>query len=244
MPTPNVKCQNCRIARLCLPVMLAESEVEHLDSIIQRGKALKKGELLFRAGDTFHDMFAVRSGCVKSYTISPDGEEQITGFHLPGEIVGLDAISSGKHPGFAKALMPSAMCTIPYGQLQDLSGYILGLREQLMRVMSREIMEDRELLLLLNQKSADQRLAAFLINLAARYNQRGLSGSRFHLVMTRSDIANYLGLALETVSRLLHRFNNQGLIELKHREVTLLKTDELSGLAGTSCHVTERTLAV
>ncbi|MCW8856155.1 MAG: fumarate/nitrate reduction transcriptional regulator Fnr [Kangiella sp.] len=236
MALPSIKCQSCSINQLCLPVMLAESEVEHLDSIIQRKKPLTKNEMLFRSGEEFHAIYAVRSGCIKSYTISESGEEQITGFHLAGEIIGLDAISSGKHPSMAKALETSMVCTIPYPKLEMLSGEIPGLRQQLVRVMSREIHDDQELMLLLNKKSADERLAAFLLNLSSRFGKRGLSRTCFNLVMTRGDIANYLGLAVETVSRLFTKLQQNGLIAIKDKEVTITDLSKLSVLAGGKCH--------
>lgn len=236
MALPSIKCQSCSINQLCLPVMLAESEVEHLDSIIQRKKPLNKNEMLFRSGEEFQAIYAVRSGCIKSYTISESGEEQITGFHLAGEIIGLDAISSGKHPSMAKALETSMVCTIPYNKLEMLSGEIPGLRQQLVRVMSREIHDDQELMLLLNKKSADERLAAFLVNLSSRFGKRGLSRNCFNLVMTRGDIANYLGLAVETVSRLFTKLQQNGLISIKDKEVTITDFNQLNVLAGSKCH--------
>ncbi|AOE50594.1 fumarate/nitrate reduction transcriptional regulator Fnr [Kangiella sediminilitoris] len=233
---PSVKCQNCSINQLCLPVMLVEAEVEHLDSIIQRRRPLKKSEMLFHAGDEFKAIYAVRSGCIKSYTISESGEEQITGFHLPGEIIGLDAINRQKHPSMAKAIETSSVCTIPFNKLEMLSGEIPGLRQQLLRVMSREIHDDQELLLLLSKKSADERLAAFLMNMSSRFASRGLSRTCFNLTMTRSDIANYLGLAVETVSRLFSKLQQQSLISVKEKEITISDFKALSELAGSRCH--------
>ncbi|WP_223670853.1 fumarate/nitrate reduction transcriptional regulator Fnr [Kangiella shandongensis] len=233
---PSVKCQSCSINQLCLPVMLVEAEVEHLDSIIQRRRPLKKGEMMFHAGDEFKAIYAVRSGCIKSYTISESGEEQITGFHLPGEIIGLDAINRQKHPSMAKAIETSSVCTIPFAKLEMLSGEIPGLRQQLLRVMSREIHDDQELLLLLSKKSADERLAAFLMNMSSRFASRGLSKTCFNLTMTRSDIANYLGLAVETVSRLFSKLQQKSLISVKEKEITIVDFQAMSELAGARCH--------
>lgn len=236
MAIPSIKCQSCSINQLCLPVMLAEAEIEHLDSIVQRKKPLKKNDMLFHAGDDFQAIYAVRSGCIKSYTISESGEEQITGFHLPGEIIGLDAIDRNSHPSMAKALETSLVCTLPYTKLEMLSGEIAGLRQQLLRVMSREIHSDQELLLLLNKKSADERLAAFIMNLSSRYASRGLSRTCFNLVMTRGDVANYLGLAVETVSRLLTKLQKKDYISVKDKEITITNLKALSELAGSNCH--------
>jgi len=216
--------------------MLAEADVDHLDSIVQRSKPIRKGELLFSAGDEFESVYAIRSGSLKSYTISEDGIEQVTGFHLPGEIVGLDAINGGSHPSFAKALETSSICAIPFEKLEVLSRQLPALQQQLFKVMSQEIREDQELMMLLNKKAADERLAAFLINLSQRFGRRGLSSSRFRLTMTRSDIGNYLGLAVETVSRLLTKFQQKEYIAVEDKEIEVANIQELSNLAGTSCH--------
>jgi CRP/FNR family transcriptional regulator len=217
--------------------MLIESEVEHLDSIVQRSRPLRKNEHLFSAGDAFECVYAVRSGSLKSYTISEDGIEQITGFHLPGEIVGLDAINGGQHPSFSKALETSAVCSIPFDKLQILASELPALQKQLFKVMSQEIREDQELLMLLNKKAADERLAAFLINLSQRFGRRGLSSLKFRLTMTRSDIGNYLGLAVETVSRLLTKFQQNHYIGVQDKEIEILDITSLSELAGTRCHI-------
>jgi len=221
--------------------MLAEAEVEHLDSIVERSRPLRKGEQLFSANDAFEAVYAIRSGSLKSYTISEDGIEQITGFHLPGEIVGLDAINDGQHPSFAKALETASICAIPFEKLETLARQMPALQSQLFKVMSQEIREDQELMMLLNKKAADERLAAFMINLSQRFGRRGLSSSAFRLTMTRSDIGNYLGLAVETVSRLLTRFQTNELIAVQDKEISILNVEELSAMAGTRCHLSPLT---
>ena len=232
---PKISCQQCSISQLCLPVSLAEAEVEHLDSIIKRNRPLHRGEHLFRAGENFQSLFAIRAGSLKTYTVSPDGEEQITGFHLAGEVIGLDAVYRQSHPSFAMAMETTMVCELPFEQLEELSGSIPGLRQQLLKVMSREILEDQELLLLLNKKNAEERLAAFLINLSTRYARRGRSAQRFLLPMTRGDIGNYLGLTIETVSRLFTRYQKAGLIQANGKEVTILEMKTMSEMAGTNC---------
>jgi len=234
-PLPKISCQQCSISQLCLPVSLAEAEVEHLDSIIKRNRPLQRGEHMFRAGENFVSLFAIRSGSLKTYTVSPDGEEQITGFHLAGEVIGLDAVYRQSHPSFAMALETTMVCELPFEQLEELSGSIPGLRQQLLKVMSREILEDQELLLLLNKKNAEERLAAFLINLSTRYARRGRSASRFLLPMTRGDIGNYLGLTIETVSRLFTRYQKAELIEAHGKEISILNMKAMTDLAGTRC---------
>jgi len=231
-----IKCQTCSIKRLCLPVLLADSEIEYLDNIVQRKRVLKKGEFLFKAGDPFDAIHAIRSGSLKSYTISTDGIEQLTGFHLPGEMVGLNAVSTEAYPSFAKALETSLVCSIPFDKLETLARDLPGLQSQLFRVMSGEIRDEQELMMLLSKKNADERFAAFVMNLSARYRRRGLSDKEFFLSMTRSDIGNYLGLAVETVSRLITRLQKKDLIEIKDRYLCIKDMHELSSLAGTACH--------
>ncbi len=231
-----IKCQTCSIKRLCLPVMLAEADIQYLDNIVQRKKILNKGEFLFQAGDDFDAIHAIRSGSLKTYTISADGTQQITGFHLPGEIVGLNAISSSKYLSFAKTMETSLVCSIPFDKLESLTQELPGLQKQLFNVMSGEIRDEQELLMLLSKKSADERFAAFVINLSARFKRRGLSGTEFQLMMTRSDIGNYLGLAVETVSRLITRLQKQELIKTQDRYIEILNQEGLSQLAGTACH--------
>jgi len=216
--------------------MLADSEIEHLDNIVQRKQVLKKGDYLFKAGDKFDGIHAIRSGSIKSYTNSVDGVEQITGFHLPGEIVGLNAISQQNHHSFAKALETSLICSIPFDLLEPLSRKLPGLQKQLFAIMSGEIRDEQELIMLLSNKNADEKLAAFVMNLSARYKRRGLSNTEFNLTMTRSDIGNYLGLAVETVSRLITRLKKKELLEISDRYLKILQIKELSMLAGTSCH--------
>ncbi|NVJ65323.1 MAG: fumarate/nitrate reduction transcriptional regulator Fnr [Gammaproteobacteria bacterium] len=237
MNLEQIKCQSCSISRLCLPVMLADAEIEHLDSIVKRRKPYQKDDVLFRYGDPLESLYAVRSGCLKTYTLDSDGTEQITGFYLPGEIIGLDAIADNTHQSFAKALDTSLVCALPYNKLDILAGQIPGLRSQLLKIMSNEIQDDKALFLLLNKKNSEQRLAAFIINLSRRYANRGLASDRFQLPMTQVDIANYLGMAVETISRLFKKLNKLELLELKQKEINIINMQQLSQFAGTSCHV-------
>lgn len=233
----HIKCRSCSINQLCLPVMLAEAEIEHLDSIIKRRKTYHKDELLFQPNTPLEALYAIRSGCIKTYTINANGEEQITGFYLPGELIGLDAISNEQHQSFAKAMDTSLICTLPFQKLDSLAGEIPGLRGQLLRIMSNEILDDKNLFLLLNKKSAEQRLAAFILNLAKRYEKRGLSGTCFNLPMTQVDIANYLGMAVETVSRLFKKLQTLELITFQQKEVGIIDTAKLGEFSGANCHI-------
>ena len=229
-----IHCQDCSISQLCIPFSLNSSELDRLDSIIERKKPIQKGETLFKAGDELKSLFAIRSGTVKSYTITEQGDEQITGFHLAGDLVGFDAVTRLYHPSFAQALETSMVCEIPYEILDELSGKMSKLRQQIMRLMSNEIICDQEMILLLSKKNAEERLAAFLNNLSNRFSQRGFSPREFRLAMTRGDIGNYLGLTVETISRLLGRFQKIGLIKVKGKYVTILDTAALSQIAGSA----------
>ncbi|OIT25903.1 fumarate/nitrate reduction transcriptional regulator Fnr, partial [Glaesserella parasuis] len=176
--------------------------------------------------------YAIRSGTIKSYTISENGEEQITAFHLPGDLVGFDAIMDMKHIGFAQALETSMICEIPFDILDDLAGKMPKIRHQIMRLMSHEIKSDQEMILLLSKMSAEEKLAAFIYNLSQRYAARGFSAREFRLTMTRGDIGNYLGLTIETISRLLGRFQKNGIITVQGKYITINHMDELSEMAG------------
>ncbi len=225
-----VACQSCNLYELCLPLGLHGEDLDQLEKIIKRAHPLKKNESPFQQGDKFQSIYAIRSGSVKTYTIADDGSEQITGFYLPGELVGLDAISDDCHPCTAKALETTSYCEIPYTALEQLSGELPSLRHQLLKIMSKEITHDANLLMLLGKKAADERLASLLLSLSSRLKNRGFSATEFHLSMSRNDIANYLGLAVETVSRLFTRFQDQGLIQVEGKFVQIIKLEELKAM--------------
>jgi len=225
-------CGTCSLVQLCLPLGIGKDDMELLNSIIKRRRPISRNGNVFCLGDNFHALFAIRSGSVKTYTITEDGSEQITGFHLPGEIIGLDAISSGYHPCGAKALETTSVCEIPFERLEELAETIPGLGRQLLRIMSREIQSDEELLTLLGKKSAEERLATLLLSLAQRYGERGFSFKEFHLSMSRNDIGNYLGLAVETVSRLFSRFQQQNLIVVHNKHICIEHLGHLQAIAG------------
>ncbi|OOF08765.1 MULTISPECIES: FNR family transcription factor [Salinivibrio] len=227
-----IHCQDCSISQLCIPFTLNEQELDQLDSIIERKKPIQKGQELFKAGDHLRALYAIRSGTIKSYTITEQGDEQITAFHLAGDLVGFDAINEREHPSFAQALETSMICEIPYETLDELSGSMPKLRQQIMRLMSNEIKGDQDMILLLSKKTAEERLAAFLYSLSKRFAQRGFSPREFRLTMTRGDIGNYLGLTVETISRLLGRFQKSEILAVKGKYITVLNLEELSRLAG------------
>ncbi|ACO78198.1 Fnr-like negative transcriptional regulator of CydAB [Azotobacter vinelandii CA] len=231
-PVHHIRCQECSLAALCLPISLNFEDIDALNEIVKRGKPIKKGEFLFRQGDAFGSVFAVRSGSLKTFSVSDNGEEQITGFHLPSELVGLSGMDSDSCPVSAQALETTSVCEIPFERLDELALQLPQLRRQLMRVMSREIRDDQQMMLLLSKKTADERIATFLINLSSRFRARGFSANHFRLAMSRNEIGNYLGLAVETVSRVFSRFQQNELIAAEGKEVTILNPVELCSLAG------------
>lgn len=227
-------CNSCSLNALCLPLSLNNTDMDRLDSIIRRGRPVEKGQVLFQQGDNFQSVFAVRTGAIKTYTLASNGEEQITGFHLASELVGLAGYDNGVYPLSAKALETTTICEIPLIQLDTLADELPTLRRQLMRNMSSEIRQDQHMMLLLSKKNAEERVASFLLNIAQRYGRRGYSTTHFRLPMSRVDISNYLGLAVETISRVFTRFQKNELIETQGKEVILLDMDTLQELAGIS----------
>jgi len=227
-----VACQNCNLFQLCLPVGLDQGDLELLDRIIKRRRPVHRGEHLFRAGEPFQSIYAVRSGSVKTYTVSEDGGEQVTGFHLPGELFGLDAINAGRHPCSAVALEATSVCEVPFDRLEELGEDVPSLTRQMLRVMSKTILHDQTLLAYLSKKTAEERLAGFLYSLSHRFSQRGFSAREFNLSMSRIDIGNYLALAEATVSRVFTRFQKQHLLSVVRNHVLLHDLDRLRALAG------------
>ncbi|MCQ4319074.1 fumarate/nitrate reduction transcriptional regulator Fnr [Stutzerimonas stutzeri] len=229
---PQANCNDCSLSGLCLPLSLNRQDMESLDEIVKRGRPLKKGETLFRQGDPFSSVFAIRSGALRTFSVTDAGEEQITGFHLPSEMVGLSGMDTETYPVSAQALETTSVCEIPFERLDELSVLLPQLRRQLMRIMSREIRDDQQMMMLLSKKSADERIATFLINLSARFSARGFSANQFRLPMSRNEIGNYLGLAVETVSRVFTRCQASGLLEAEGKEVRIRDSIRLCALAG------------
>ena len=228
----SINCQQCGFSQLCLPFTLNDAELDKLDQIIQRKRPSHKGDHLFEAGKQLQALYAVRTGSFKTYTLTEQGEEQITGFHLPGDVIGFDAIGDQQHPSYAQALETAMVCEIPFHNLDQLLDQVPKLRQQLMRLMSQDIHGDQQMMLLLNRKTAEEKLAAFLTNLAQRFGSRGFSRKEFRLTMTRGEIGNYLGLTVETISRLLGRFHKDELIHVDGKLITITNFEELSRVAG------------
>ncbi len=225
-------CSHCTAHQLCLPLGLKLDDMERLEGLIKRRPPLARGQYVFHLGDELRALYAIRSGSVKTYTMTEEGSEQITGFHLSGEIIGLDGINHNLHTCGARTLESTSVCEIPFGQLEELAASVPGLGRQLLRLMSRELYADSESFAMIGKKTAEERVAAFLINLSNRFQERGFSAREFHLNMSRNDIGNYLGLAVETVSRLFTRFQQQGLIEVHKRLICLKNREQLRELAG------------
>ena len=228
-------CKHCSLHDLCLPLGVSDADLDALESLIKPRRPVQRNEHLYRAGDRLTSIYAVRSGSIKTYSLTNDGREQITGFHLPGELLGLDAINDNAHPCSAKALETSSVCELPFEQLESLAMRIPGLQHQLFRIMSRELKSDEQFMTLLGKKNADERLASFLVGLSNRFQERGYSATEFNLSMSRNDIANYLGLAVETVSRLFSRLQGEGIIEVDRKLINISDLAALNKIAGTSC---------
>ncbi|WP_426416831.1 fumarate/nitrate reduction transcriptional regulator Fnr [Aestuariirhabdus sp. LZHN29] len=228
----SVACKECSLSSLCLPIALAIDEIDQLDDIIKRGRPLKKGEHLFLEGDPFTSIYAVRSGALKTYTSTNEGEEQITGFQLPSEILGLSGMDGDTYPVSSQAMETTMICEIPFEKLDELSDKLPKLQKQLMLLMSRRIRDDQQMMLLLSKKNADERIATFLVNLSARFRRRGYSSHAFRLSMSRNEMGNYLGLAVETVSRVFTRFQRSGLIEANGKDINITDAERLCALAG------------
>ncbi len=224
-------CQTCSLSSLCLPLSLELKDMDQFDAIIRRRTPMKKGETLFRQGAPFTSVYAVRSGSLKQASTEGSGDDQLTNFYLPSELVGLDGIDEKHYAGTVIALETTTVCEIPFDRLDALSEELPELRAQLYRSMSKEMRDDRRMMRLLSRKTADQRLATFFTSLSDRFRRRGYSPYSFRLSMSRADIGNYLGLAVETVSRILGRFQSQGLVAVSGREVHILDLASLALVA-------------
>lgn len=227
-----VSCLDCSLRDVCLPITLEAGDIEKLDSIIARGKPLHKGDHVYRQRDAFLSIFAVRSGSVKSYTIDEDGDELVTGFYFPGEVLGMDGIGHNQHASSAVAMETSSVCQIPFNHLGELSQTIPSLQQNCFQLMSHEIVEDRRLMALLSKSNADQRVATFLLTISAHKVRNHLSGSMFRLPMSRGDMGNYLGLTVETISRVFNRLQKQEVLSVNNKDITILDMEALRVAGG------------
>jgi CRP/FNR family transcriptional regulator len=226
-----VNCGNCRLNSICLPLALESDDIKQLDNIIQRSKPLQKSQHLYREGDDFQSVFAVRSGTLKAYKTTDDGREQVTAFYFPGEILGMDGISNNTHASSARALETAAVCEIPFSSLEKLSAMMPTLQRHFFQLMSREITEDQQLITLLSKNSADERVASLMLSISARNARRKLSATQFRLPMSRVDIGNYLGLTVETVSRVFSRMQKMDILSVDNKEIKILEVEGLRSMA-------------
>jgi CRP/FNR family transcriptional regulator len=225
--TIKVACSNCNLRELCMPLGLTSTELDRVEDVVASRRKIKRGSTLFRNGEKFTSLFAIRTGFFKTCVASEDGRDQVTGFQMAGEVIGLDGIVHDHHTCDAVALEDAEVCVMPFDRIEELSREINSLQRHVHKIMSREIVRENGVMLLLGSMRAEERLAAFLLNLVQRLHARGFSQSELVLRMTREEIGSYLGLKLETVSRTFSRFVEDGIIEVKQRHVRILNTDAL-----------------
>ena len=229
------RCSTCSVRELCLPVGVDREGLHQIDALVTDRVHLKKGDTLYRAGDPFAALHAIRVGSCKTTVLGEEGREQVAGYHMIGDIVGMDGIGTERHGGQAVALEDTEVCVLPFDRLEELARHVVPLQNNLHKVLSTEIARDQNVMLLLGSMRAEERLAVFLLDLSQRHRERGYSGTEFVLRLTREDIGSYLGLKLETVSRLFSRFQEQGVLQVQGRAVKLLDVPALRQLAGQRC---------
>jgi len=226
-------CSTCNLRELCLPCCgLTRSEMDVADRLVFNRSRVQRGESLYRSGDRFTSLYAVRNGFFKSTALLENGRDQVTGFSMTGEVLGMDGIGPERHTCNTIALEDSDVCAIPFAKLQELAHEIPSLQRQFHKMMSREIVREHGVMLLLGSMNAEERLAMFLLNLSQRFAARGYSPSAFNLRMTREEIGSYLGLKLETVSRTLSKFQEQGIIGVQQKFIRILNSAGLERVMG------------
>lgn len=235
--TIKVACSNCNLRELCMPMQLDQQALERIDEVVATRKSVKRGTTLFRSGEKFSSLYAIRTGFFKTLVATDDGREQVTGFQMAGEIIGLDGIVNDKHSCDAVALEDAEVCVMPFDRLEELSREVNALQHHVHKIMSREIVREHGVMLLLGSMRAEERVAAFLLNLVKRLHARGFSRSELVLRMTREEIGSYLGLKLETVSRTFSKFGEDGIVEVKQRHLRILDADALQRIVNPQvCH--------
>jgi CRP/FNR family transcriptional regulator len=224
MPAPqkySVTCSTCNLREMCLPAAVRAEDMARVENIVYARRRVKRGERLYTAGAPFNAVYAIRSGFFKASVVDGEGREQVTGFFMGGELLGMDGLGSGAYHGTATALEDSEICVLPYALIEEMSREVPALQRHLHAVLAREIVRDHGVMMLLGSMRAEQRLATFLLNLSRRLVRRGYSPSDFHLRMTREEIGSYLGLKLETVSRLFSAFQKDGLLDIDQKHVRI-----------------------
>jgi CRP/FNR family transcriptional regulator len=227
-----VTCSSCNLREMCLPGGVCADDLSRVESIVYARRRVKRGEAVFKAGDEFNAIYAIRSGFFKTSLLDGDGREQVTGFFMGGELLGMDGVGTGRYNGNAIALEDSEVCIMPFSLIEAMSREVPSLQRHLHAVLAREIVRDHGVMMLLGSMSADERLATFLINLSRRFVRRGYSSLDFNLRMTREELGSYLGLKLETVSRLFSQFQKEGLIEVNQKHIRILDIAGLERMLG------------
>ena len=233
-----IACSNCNLRDLCMPMGLNADELIRVDELVAVRRPVKRGAALFHSGEKFSSLYAIRTGFFKTYVITEDGRDQVTGFQMAGEIIGLDGIVNDQHTCNAIALEDAEVCVIPFDRIEEISREVGALQHHVYKIMSREIVREHGVMLLLGSMRAEERLAAFLLNLVQRLEARGFSRSELVLRMTREEIGSYLGMKLETVSRTFSKFADEGLIKVSQRNISILDSDALKHIVNPpqQCH--------
>jgi CRP/FNR family transcriptional regulator len=222
-----VACSNCNLRELCMPMGLSDQDLDRIDQLVASRKKIKKGDFLFHSGAPFKSIYAIRTGFFKTSVTTEDGRDQVSGFQMAGEIIGLDGIVNDHHACDAIALEDAEVCVMPFDKIEQLSLEVKSLQHHVHKMMSREIVRENSVILLLGSMKAEERLAAFLLNLVQRLHARGFSQTELVLRMTREEIGSFLGLKLETVSRSFSKFAEDGIIDVKQRNLKIMKPDAL-----------------
>ncbi|HEY0200087.1 MAG TPA: fumarate/nitrate reduction transcriptional regulator Fnr [Burkholderiaceae bacterium] len=230
LQTIKVACSNCNLRELCMPMGLSSDELNRLDEMVAVRRKVKRGAMLFHNGEKFNSLYAIRTGFFKTCVATEDGRDQVTGFQMAGEIIGLDGIVHDHHTCDAVALEDAEVCVMPFDRVEEFSREVNALQHHVHKIMSREIVREHGVMLLLGSMRAEERLAAFLLNLVQRLHARGFSQSELILRMTREEIGSYLGLKLETVSRTFSKFVEEGIVEVKQRHVRIIDTEALKSI--------------
>lgn len=225
-----VACSSCNLRELCMPIGLSEADMERLDKLVATRRRVRRGNALFVAGERFSALYAIRTGFFKTCIATEDGRDQVTGFQMAGEIMGLDGIVSDAHTCNAIALEDAEVCVMPYGRIEEFSREVHALQKHIHKILSREIVREHGVMLLLGSMRAEERLAAFLLNLVQRLHARGFSQSELVLRMTREEIGSYLGLKLETISRTFSHFAEQGILHVRQRHIRIRDTEALRAI--------------
>jgi len=225
-----IACTNCGIYQLCYSVG-GDADLSTLDTFVKNRKTIKRGDFLYRTGDQFRSIYAIRGGSVKTSILADDGRVQVTGFHVAGNVLGLDSIVTSQYNCEATALEATGVCEVPFSRFEELSKKIPDLQYKMLKIMSQEILNNRELMMLLGKMNGEERLATYLLSMSRNLEKRGLPSVQFNMSMSRGDIGNYLGMAEETISRIFTRFQDEGLITLQRRHVTINDLDRLGAIA-------------